>query len=485
MKRRDFLKGTAIAALAGTGLCGLGISGCSREFANDPDLPNVIFITADDLGWLDLSSFGNPDIETPNIDRLADEGIRFTQAFVVASSCSPSRASMITGQYPHTNGVDSLTHVRFKKQLRPGYTTMPSLLKKRGYNTAIEGKWHVAPYFFTSWYGYRERLGGIALKSEDMWIKDTDLTMEFLERNKDNRFYLELNYMNNHRKDDGEFYFDEDFPVDPEKVHVPDYWTLPDWEEIRLEVAKFYSQTLKMDSMIGEVLDKLDELGIADETLVIFVSDNGPPFPGNKMTHYDRGTGTPLLMRWPEKIPAGLIYDGLVSTIDIMPTVLDAVGVEIPEELQGTSLWPVAMGVETGPVHDAVFNEMTYHVYYLPGRAVRTTKYEYIRNYSDIAKGLDQCNHMEWAHRVCELPNQPWKSPRVPEELYDLRKDPNEQVNLVDDPAYAGVLDEMRALLDEHMEKTNDAYLGAPFTHDYEEYKEIYEMVIPEEPADK
>lgn len=479
MKRRDFLKGTAIAALAGTGLGGFGLSGCSREFTDEADLPNVVFITADDLGWLDLSCYGNTEIETPNIDRLAAEGITFTQAFVVASSCSASRASMITGQYPHTNGVDSLTHVRFKKQLRPGYTTMPSLLKKHGYNTAIEGKWHVAPYFFTSWYGYRERLGGIDTASEDMWIRDSDLILDFLQRNKDNRFYLEINYMNNHRKDDGEFYFDDDFPVDPEAVHVPDYWTLPDWDEIRLETAKFYSQTLKMDAMIGEVLNTLDDLGITDRTLVIFVSDNGPPFPGNKMTHYDRGTGTPLLMRWPGKIPAGAVYDEMVSVIDIMPTVLDAAGVDIPEEVQGTSLWAVATGEETGPVHDAVFNEMTYHVHYLPGRAVRTKEYKYIRNYSDIAKGLDQCNHMEWAHRLAdEFPNQPWKSPRAPEELYDLKRDPDEQVNLVEDPVYAGALEEMRSLLDRHMEETGDDYLGAPFTHDYDPSQ--YEMTVPE-----
>jgi N-sulfoglucosamine sulfohydrolase len=118
---------------------------------------------------------------------------------------------------------------------------------------------------------------------------------------------------------------------------------------------------------------------------------------------------------------------------------------------------------------------MTYHVHYLPGRAARTKDWKYIRNYSDIAKGLDQCNHMDWAHRLCELPNQPWKSPRVFEELYYLRRDPNEQNNLADDQDYSEELEKMRQILDRHMEETRDPYLDKTFTYDYEDNLEIYE----------
>jgi len=475
MERREFLKTITTFFAASSVMPGaFALSSCTgRPLLKDPEKPNIIFITADDLGWKDLGCYGNRNIETPNIDRLAREGMKFEQAFVVSSSCAPSRASFITGQYPHTNGVDALTHIHKLKSLRPFYTTLPSLLSDAGYNTALEGKWHVSPYLLTSWYGYRERLSGMMPK--DMWIKSSDKTLEFIERNKDNRFYLEINYMNNHRDAYGEFEFADRFPVDPDDIHVPEYMTLPDWPEIRLDLAKFYSQTMEMDRMIGEVLGKLDELGIAENTLVIFVSDNGPPYPGNKMTLYDRGTGTPIIMRWPKVIKAGTIYGGLTNTIDIMPTVLDAVGIPVPEAVEGISLLPVIDGSEKGDLRDTHFSEMTYHVYYLPGRAARTKDWKYIRNYSDIAKGLDQCNHMDWAHRVCELPNQPWKSPRAFEELYYLRRDPNEQKNLAEDENYSKKLEEMRQILDRHMEETKDSYLKKAFTHDYEDNLEIYE----------
>ncbi len=430
------------------------------------ELPNVILITADDLGWRDLRSYGNPDIETPNIDRLADEGVKFENAFVAASSCSPSRASIITGQYPHTNGVTGLTHRYILKALPPDYETLPAVLQRAGYSTALEGKWHVAPFSPTSRYGYGERLSGPLPHQHH--ITDSCRTVEFIERNRDRPFYLEINYMNNHRDDFGEFHFHPDFPVDPDAVSVPDYWTLPDWPEIRLEAAKFYSQTLQMDRMIGEVLDALDALGLAEETIVVFLSDNGPPFPGNKMTLYDRGTGTPLLVRWPGRIRAGARIEDLVSSIDVMPTILEAAGLPSPKAVQGRSFLPLLRGNRSGPFRDAVFSEMTYHVHYLPTRAVRTSEWKYIRNYSDIAVGLDQNSHMEWAHRLCDLPNQPWKSPRVHEELYYLVRDPHEQTNLAGEADHRSVLESMRERLDRHMEETGDPYLGAPFTHDYE-----------------
>ncbi len=232
---------------------------------------------------------------------------------------------------------------------------------------------------------------------------------------------------------------------------------------------------MKMDRMIGDVLDTLDELGIAENTLVCFLSDNGAQFPGGIMTLYDRGTGTPMLIRWPKGVKGGMVYDGLVNSIDIMPTILEACGVPMPKEVQGTSLLDVLKGNETGPVHDAVFTEMTEHVYYIPSRAVRTKRFKYIKNYSDNPFGLDQLNNKQWAHRLCELPDQPWKSPRVEEELYDLSADPNESVNLVNDPDYSKELEAMRELLREHMKATNDPFLDKEFTFDFKDNPEIVE----------
>jgi hypothetical protein len=336
LRRRSLLKA---AAGLGPALTLPGLLGCGGgSFSTDPSVPNVVFITADDLGWNDLGCYGNPNLGTPHIDRLAREGVRFTHAFGVTSSCAPSRASFITGEYPHTHGVTGLAHIHVLRSLSPFRETLPSLLARAGFNTALEGKWHVAPYLPASLYGYRERLSG--LLPEAMLIQDSSRTLDFIRRNRDHRFYLEINYMNNHRDDRGQFHFADGFPVDPDGVQVPPYLQLPDWPEVRLELARFYSQTRKMDAMLGDVLTLLDELELAENTLVLFVSDNGPPFPGSKMTLYDRGIGSPLLLRWPARIPAGTVVDDLVATIDLLPTALEAVGLEAPEGVEGK--WHVA-----------------------------------------------------------------------------------------------------------------------------------------------
>ena len=150
-----------------------------------------------------------------------------------------------------------------------------------------------------------------------------------------------------------------------------------------------------------------------------------------------------------------------------MPTFLEAAGAKIPPEVQGKSLLSLAMGTGSEAVRDAIFAEMTYHVNYLPMRAIRTAKWKYIRNYSDDAVGLDQCAHMKWAQRLTELPNQGWTRPRVPEELYDLENDPNEQDNLVDDPNFGPALEMMRKRLDRQMAETRDPYLGRAFEKNF------------------
>jgi len=423
-----------------------------------PAPQGILLITADDLGWKDLGCYGNDEIRTPNIDRLAAEGVRFDNAFVTASSCSSSRASLLTGQYPHTHGVDGLTNRYPEKSLPPDTPTLASCLRDAGFVTALQGKWHEAPFNDPRRYGYEHRLSNIL----EQQIPDSRQATRFLRDNRDRRFFLQLNYMNTHRGIVGEFRFDPDFPVDPEALAVPAYWHLPDWPEILLELAMYYSQTRRMDAMVGEVLAVLDELGLAETTLVVFLSDNGAPFPGNKMTLYDRGIGTPLLVRFPAGIRPGSVVPHLVSMVDILPTVIEALGCEPPGDPQGRSLLPLLKGTDPEAARDAVFAEMTYHVHYLPIRAIRTPRWKYIRNYSEDPFGLDQCQHMDWARRLVELPDQPWTQPRVPEELYDLDLDPDEQRNLAGDPTHARILEPLRNRLDEHMRSTLDPYLDRP-----------------------
>ena len=246
---------------------------------------------------------------------------------------------------------------------------------------------------------------------------------------------------------------------------IPDYVRLPDLPGAREELAAYYSQVERMDAMIGELIAALEEAGILEDTLIAFISDNGMPFPGNKLNLYDRGTGTPLLFHRPGVVPAGVELDVLVPSVDLMPTLLDSVGVEIPAEVQGTSLWPILVDPAAATARTAVFSEMTQHISTpFPMRSARTERYRYIRNYNDRPVPIEG-DGQEWVVEVLamDLPAFDWDAPRVPEELYDLEADPQEQVNLVDDPAHADALDEMRALLDAHMEATADPYLGRPF----------------------
>jgi arylsulfatase A-like enzyme len=340
------------------------------------------------------------------------------------------------------------------------------LLAGAGYRTAIQGKWHLSARDDPEALGYHENLSDAyeQLISNDL---DVEKSLAFIERNQGNQFYLEINSKHNHRLPNGEFEFDPDFPVDPDSLRPPDYWHLPDWPEIRLELAKYYSQTQRLDWIVGQVINKLNDLGLAETTIIVFLGDNGPPFPGAKMTQYDRGVGTPLIIQGSSIVRSVAPIEGLTSTIDLMPTLLEAAGVPIPDGVEGQSFLSLLTGRESNGAREAVYSEMTYHVDYLPSRAVRANNWKYIKNYSDNPVGLDECADKEWAQRLAESPDQPWLLPRVEEELYDLREDPNEQVNLVSDPDSAQVLAQMRELLREHMDATGDPFLDAPFTHDY------------------
>jgi len=439
--RRDFLKTGALVA-GGLSLASVRAQGKGR--------PNILLITADDLGWKELGCYGNPDIRTPNLDSLAGDGVSFMNAFVTAPSCSASRASMITGRASHSVGVHGLTHRHVQYQMDSDITTLPDVLKGAGYFTGIHGKWHVAAFKPTELFGYQ-------LRMSIMEIKDSTKAKWFLSANKDRPFYLELNFMQPHRLGDGTFKMHPDFPVDPDKITVPDYWCLPDWPSIREDVAKYYSQTAFMDHMIGDILNHLDSLGLSENTLVVFVSDNGPPYPGCKTTCYDRGIGTPLILRWPDGLPAGEVRNCLASTTDIMPTCLEAAGAPVPEVVQGSSLLAPARNDMPG-FREEIFGEVTYHLLFTPMRAIRTQRYKYIENLNPTPTGLDQNARFEWARKVAELPGQKCCVPRPPEELFDLDKDPHEQNNLADSSEYAGVKKELVKRLHNWREKTGDPY---------------------------
>lgn len=455
LSRRRFLEVTAGGALA-LG-CDAG-SGGERPRGTGPR--SIVLVTGDDLGWLDLSSYGSPNVRTPNLDRLKRGGVSFRRAFDVTSTCSSSRTTYATGQYPHTHGVVGLVHRLPALSLPEGTPTLASHLRAAGLHTAIHGKWHLAFPQGPETYGYDEVMTSLLTQ----WIFRSDDSVDFVQRHAKDRFYFEINYMNPHRNYQGRFEQHPDHPVDPAAIVVPAYTRLPDLPGAREELAAYYSQVMRMDAMVGDLVAALEGERLLDDTLIVFISDNGMPFPGNKCNVYDRGTGTPLFFHWPAGFAAGVERDDLVASVDLMPTLLDVVGAPIPPEVQGRSLLPLLVDPAARGA-DAVFAEMTRHEDPLfPMRSVRTATHRYVRNYSDVPTHLEGGEQAWVVEYLATNPADcPWGKPRVPEELYDLTRDPNETVNLVDDAAYGGLLAELRARLDAHMTETRDPYLGRAF----------------------
>lgn len=449
--RRRFHQG----ALATTALAACGKDGAegARDTAGramQPPPQGVIFITADDLGWRDLSAYGLTSIQTPNIDRLVTEGVAFSHCFDVVSTCSSSRATYVTGQYPHTHGVTGLVHRNPTLSLPVDHPTSIRIMEAAGVDIAIQGKWHLAFGEWAEAFGYGQYL----VTDIDQVIRSSDEAIRFLKTPRSRPFFLELNYMQPHRDTQGDYPQRDGFPVNVDDASPPSWWGLPDWPEIREEVAGYLSRVRWMDSLIGEVLDTLDAEDMADDVLVVFISDNGPAFPGCKTTLYDRGTGTPLMFRW----PAGLApawHDHLVPSIDLAPTLLDLMGLPGLETAQGRSIAPLLRGEAFEPA-EILFSEMESHGGGpKPARAARTTRYKYIRNL-DAQPWGDGGGDGEWKALLADEPDQTWDEPRPPEELFDLASDPLERTNLVDDPTHAAVLREMRAALLSHAEQSSD-----------------------------
>jgi arylsulfatase A-like enzyme len=449
---RRLLWGTVGMASA----CGRDPAPTEASTAQLPDLPplrGVVLITADDLGWRDLSALGLQGAHTPHLDDLLADSISFDRAFDVVSTCSSSRASLATGQVPHTHGVTGLTHRYPELSLPDDAPTLARQLQSHGFATALHGKWHLSDQP-PSTFGYDDALD----TPIDQRVRDLQPSLDWLDdRAADGKpFFLELNLMQTHRDILDRFVQAEGHEVDPDDAAPPPYWALPDWPELREEVAGYLSQLQAMDAMIGELLDALQSHGMADDTLVVFLSDNGPAFPGCKLTLYDRGLGTPLLFRWPAALTP-TVHDQLVATTQVAPTVLALAGAPPLGQAQGTSLAPVLLQLPHEPASQ-LFLEMEQHVDPHPARALRTERYKYIRNLSDAPWGRGDGN-ADYVEGLAELPDQRWDDPRPPEELYDLDADPLERDNLVDDPAHASILDDLRRRLHDEAERLADPRL--------------------------
>ena len=434
----------------------------------EPRRRSVLLIIADDQG-LDLGCYGNAAIRTPNLDLLAAAGVRFTHGFSTVSSCSPSRSVIYTGLYNHTNGQYGLAHDTHNQHTFDWVAPLPRLLKAAGYATGIVGKMHVKP---EPLYGFDYHVEGREIAGNRDVAAMARKAGEFLAAQRGRPFFLVIGYGDPHRDAKGfanlrEYAGVKRTVYDPGAVRVP--YHLPDWPEVRADLAAYYEAVSRLDAGVGLLMKELESSGRKDETLVIYASDNGIPFPGAKTTLYDSGIRLPLIVVSPELRRRGTTNDALASWVDLTPTILDWAGAQGPSgyQLPGRSLLPI-LSEEHPRGWDEVNASHTFHqiTMYYPMRAVRTRRHKYILNLAHelpYPQASDILDSPSWkamaARRPEKMGSRPWSAyfQRPREELYDLEKDPNELHNIAGEGGDG--LQELRGKMAAFREKTKDPWL--------------------------
>lgn len=440
------------------------------ETHQKPD--NVLLVHWHDLGRY-LGVYNHPDVSSPRLDQLAAEGILFTRAHATAPLCSPSRGSLFTGRYPQSNGLVGLAHHGW--EYRSGVRTLPQILSESGWHSALFGMQHETSH--PSQLGFDEfdvsnSYCEYVVEQTQQWLRHHDGSGPFL---------LTAGFFETHRP----YPQDRYEPANPAAVALPPY--LPDTIEVRQDMADFYGSIITADAAVGRLLDTLAATGLDASTWVVFFTDHGAPFPREKSTLYDAGTGIAMIIRPPTRMAlAPRVYDELFSGVDLVPTLLGLLGVDEPADIEGMSHAKALLSpAETDPVREQVYTGKTYHDSFDPIRAIRTKEYSYIENYAsrpllDLPWDIEESPS---GHAVAPLVT----ALRPGRELYDLRADPNETNNLLatDDTGRAeAIAADLAVLLHEWRQQTGDVipsdFAGSRIAERYTEtYLRIHAPKVP------
>ena len=425
------------------------------------DRPNIVLMISHDLGC-HFGPYGWANESSTHLDRLAGESIRLERHFVTSPGCSPSRATLVTGRYPHCNGQLGLSHLGWT--LNRDEIPLPRVLRDGGYRTAMFGIWHLHEWSLAEFDDLSDDVPCRDASPEGPAEVSSHRAAEWLKQRADGKqpFFLHVGFWEPHRPFRGHERAAQDWPeVDPDAVRLPDY--LPDNRATRREMADFQRSLSMADAGVGRVLDALDHTGLAENTLVIFTSDHGIAFPRAKGTLYDPGIQVGFLARWPGRIQPGISSPALTSNVDCMPTLLEAAGLDCPQRVQGRSFLDLLTGHDQAKGdREAVFAEKTYHEHYDPIRSVRTDRFKYIRNFADRPRLVLPSDIYNSPTRQSIGDDESIWSHRDPEELYDLHNDPGEKTNLADSAEHAETAARLRAQLDRWMQETADPLLDGP-----------------------
>ena len=419
--------------------------------------PNFLIVIADDATYSDLPLYGGQNVQTPNIDQLASEGMMFTHAYVSISMCQPCRTEMYTGLYPMRNGA-CWNH----SAARPGTKSVCHHLSGLGYRVGIAGKVHVTPrssFPFEMIDGFERGCVSKTARHECSGIR------KFMNRDSKQPFCLVVGLVVPHVV----WTVGDPSHFDPAKLKLPPH--LADTPQTREDFAKYLAEIEVLDQQVGDLLPTLDETGRADRTMVIFTSEQGAQFPGCKWTNWELGVHTGFLVRWPGRVKAGSRTDSLIQYADVLPTLLEAAGGDPAAlDFDGSSFLPVLLGKKTEhrryayAMHNNVPEGPPY-----PIRSVRDRHFRYIRNLTPEATYIEKHvmgvaeHNPYWATWLFASEANPHAYAMVhrymnrpAEELYFTSEDPFEHTNLTDDPQYAEVKARLSTELDRWMQQQKD-----------------------------
>lgn len=414
---------------------------------NQQDKPNFIFFITDDIGWNDLGCYGDPNVKTPNIDSLAKLGLKFENAYLTTSSCSPSRSSIITGRYPHNTGAPEL-----HDPLPSGQVMFPQLLKEAGYYTVLSGKNHMGPQ---TKHAFDTISPGKGPGGEGDW------NQIIKNRPKNQPFFFWFASHDAHRdwqiNDKGPIYNPDDIIVPP---------MLYDGPKTRRDLAAYYHEVSRADYYLGEIVRELKKQNILENTYIIFMSDNGRPFPRSKGRLYDSGIKTPFIIYGPN-VHKGKT-NALISAVDIASTVLTLAGNDVHDNIQGVSFHSILADGGRPEHRDFAFAEHNWHVFQAHERMVRHKDWVYIRNEFPERQNLvgESTRQFPAGSELWDAydkgltsPEQEdvFQKPREQEELYYLPADPYQFNNLVSDKKHQNSLVYLRKVMDQWVAETGDS----------------------------
>lgn len=421
---------------------------------------NFLYIHTHDTGRL-LSPYGYR-VPTPNIENFAGDAAVFEQCYCAGPTCSPSRAAMLTGVYPHQNGMLGLAQRGFSIDYS---RHLVQWLNRHGYHTVLCGIQHEAGWYMNKEdadpIGYCENLthSDEGYRQEELvkWDMENARSAADWIRQYDGSkpFFLSYGMFATHRRFPD--WVDESVNQNFMQPPVP----LPNTPEVRLDMAQFATSVKWADDCFGVVINALKEKGIYDDTVIMLTTDHGLSAPYCKCSLFDSGIGVAMILRKPGAASNGKAVNGMISHVDVYPTVCELLGIDTPDWLEGTSFAPM-LEDSSRTIRDEIYSEVTFHTSYEPARCVRTGRYKYIRYFDTDWLNTNCSNCDESLTKDYYLTKGLRERPKAAEALYDMVYDTGERNNLIDDPACREIADTLRRKLQEHMERTNDPLLAGP-----------------------